>query len=58
MGHGQGSPNWFDAQQMANVQAVSTAFLDVTLRHSTPAKAWLSKDAAQAIGPRAFLTAR
>jgi hypothetical protein len=39
MGHGQGSPNWFDAQQMANVQTVSTAFLDVTLRHSTPAKA-------------------
>lgn len=58
MGHGQDSQNWFDAHQVANVQTVSTAFLDATLRHSAEAKAWLSQDAAQAIGPGASIEGR
>ncbi len=58
MGHGQDDLNWFDARQVANVQTVSTAFLDATLRHAPEAKAWLNKDAAQAIGPAASLEGR
>ena len=58
MGHGQDSLNWFDAHQVANVQTVSTAFLDATLRNAAPAKAWLNQSAAQAIGPAASIEAR
>lgn len=57
-GHGQGGQSWFNAQQVANVQSVSTAFLDLSLRHLAEAKVWLSKDAAEAIGSGAILTAR
>jgi len=58
MGHGQDSQNWFDAHQVANVQAVSTAFLDATLRQSAEAKTWLGTEAAKAIGPAASIEAR
>ncbi len=58
MGHGQDDLNWFDARQVANVQTVSTAFLDATVRHAPEAKAWLNKDAAQAIGPAASIEGR
>ena len=58
MGHGQDSLNWFDARQVANVQTVSTAFLDATLRQSAAAQTWLKQSAAQAIGPAASIEAR
>jgi hypothetical protein len=58
MGHGQDSQNWFDAHQVANVQTVSTAFLDATVRRSAEAKTWLGSDAVQAIGPGASIEAR
>ncbi|MEN0105003.1 MAG: alpha/beta hydrolase [Pseudomonas sp.] len=58
MGHGQDSLNWFDAHQVANVQGVSTAFLDATVRGAAPAKAWLKQNAPQAIGPAASIEAR
>lgn len=58
MGHGQDTLNWFDARQVANVQTVSTAFLDATVRQSAEAKTWLSNDAAKAIGPAATIEGR
>jgi dienelactone hydrolase len=58
MGHGQDSMNWFDARQIANVQTVSTAFLDATVRRSPEAKTWLGQDATQAIGQAATLEVR
>ncbi|MDE1165319.1 MAG: hypothetical protein PW845_07980 [Pseudomonas sp.] len=40
----------FDRRQAASVAAVSTAFLDATVKHSAPAQQWLTQQAPQWLG--------
>lgn len=45
-----GGPGLFDPKLLAAVQAISTAFLDATLRDDLVARAWLTSAAAQWLG--------
>jgi hypothetical protein len=48
-------PGPFDPKLIAAVQAISTAFLDATLRDDESARAWLAKDAAAWLGESGVL---
>lgn len=58
MGHGAGMQEPFDARQVANVQAVSLAFLDLHLRDSVEAGRWLEGSARAWLGDTARLDAK
>ncbi len=58
MGHGAGMQEAFDARQVANVQAVSLAFLDARLRGSAEARRWLDEGARSWLGDTARLDAK
>lgn len=55
MGHGQGMDDSFNPHQVANLQAVSLAFLDATVRQSAAARHWLDNEAVHWLGERARL---
>jgi len=50
-------PGWFDPKLLAAVQAISTAFLDATLRDDLVARAWLTSGAAPWLGESGSLRA-